>query len=234
MTPALQRTPMQGTVLYLYCKREEGYIMKYSLSPREILRAKPKGFSEGSGYISSYFPSHNTDILNYNSIINLPGKSTLEELILRIAPPAGQYGKILYSIWSNTGGLNFNTIMFSNWECTVHSCNALCCTVLPCNALWCTILPCNALYCTFFPAQQCTILPYTVLHFIALYSPAMHFTARHFTVLYYCTQLQQTVWCSTAIYCIVMHCNELYCKLLGGTAIDCTALHCTAVYSTSE
>ena len=29
--------------------------MKYSLSPREIPRAKPGGFSEGSGYISFYF-----------------------------------------------------------------------------------------------------------------------------------------------------------------------------------
>ena len=29
--------------------------MKYSLSPREILKAKPEGFPEGSGYISSYF-----------------------------------------------------------------------------------------------------------------------------------------------------------------------------------
>ena len=29
--------------------------MKNSLSPREIPRAKSEGFSEGSGYISSYF-----------------------------------------------------------------------------------------------------------------------------------------------------------------------------------
>ena len=34
---------------------EEGYTMKYSLSPREIPRAKPEGFPEGSGYISLYF-----------------------------------------------------------------------------------------------------------------------------------------------------------------------------------
>ena len=30
-------------------------MMKYSLSPREILRAKPKGFPEGSDYILLYF-----------------------------------------------------------------------------------------------------------------------------------------------------------------------------------
>ena len=49
--------------------------MKYSLSPREIPRAKPKEFPKGSGYISSYNPnlSHNTDILNYNSSIDFPG-----------------------------------------------------------------------------------------------------------------------------------------------------------------
>ena len=29
--------------------------MKYSMSPRENPRAKPEGFHEGSGYISSYF-----------------------------------------------------------------------------------------------------------------------------------------------------------------------------------
>ena len=34
--------------------REEGYKMKYILSSREILRAKPEGFREGSGYISLY------------------------------------------------------------------------------------------------------------------------------------------------------------------------------------
>ena len=34
--------------------QEEGYMMKYSLSSREIPRAKPKGFPEGSGYISLY------------------------------------------------------------------------------------------------------------------------------------------------------------------------------------
>ena len=31
--------------------------MKYSLSPREILRAKPEGFPEGSSYVSSYLPT---------------------------------------------------------------------------------------------------------------------------------------------------------------------------------
>ena len=31
--------------------------MKYSLSPREILRAEPKGFSKGLGYMSSNIPT---------------------------------------------------------------------------------------------------------------------------------------------------------------------------------
>ena len=40
--------------------QEEGSTMKYSLSPREILRAKPEGFPEDSGYISLYIPSQVT------------------------------------------------------------------------------------------------------------------------------------------------------------------------------
>ena len=55
--------------------------------------------------------SHNTDILNYNSSIDFPGRSILEELILHIAPTAGQYGKILPGRLSNTGKLSFNIIM---------------------------------------------------------------------------------------------------------------------------
>ena len=34
--------------------------MKYSLSPREIHRAKLEGFPKGSGYISSYIPTRVT------------------------------------------------------------------------------------------------------------------------------------------------------------------------------
>ena len=58
--------------------------------------------------------SHNEVILNYKSSIDLPGRSILEELILRIALTAGQHGKILPSRFSNTGELNFNIVMFSN------------------------------------------------------------------------------------------------------------------------
>ena len=36
--------------------------MKYSRSPREILRAEPEGFPEGSGYISPYIPTRVTII----------------------------------------------------------------------------------------------------------------------------------------------------------------------------
>ena len=59
--------------------------MKYSLSSKEVPRAKLKGFPDGSGYIALYIRSHNTDILNYNTSIVLPGRARLEELILRIA-----------------------------------------------------------------------------------------------------------------------------------------------------
>ena len=57
--------------------------------------------------------SHSTDILNYNSSIDLPGRSILEELILHIAPTAGQYGKLLPSRLNNTGESNINFIIFS-------------------------------------------------------------------------------------------------------------------------
>ena len=68
--------------------------MKYSL--RKILRAKPKGFPKLSLYFI-VFPdsSHNTYILNYKSSIDLSVRLILEKLILRIAPTAGQYRKIL-------------------------------------------------------------------------------------------------------------------------------------------
>ena len=80
--------------------------MKYSLSLRKIPRAKPKGFPDSS--------HRQTDIFNYNSSIDLSGRSILEELILRIALTAGRYGKIMPSRLSNTGELHFNIIMFSN------------------------------------------------------------------------------------------------------------------------
>ena len=40
--------------------REEVYTMKYTLSLREIPRAKPEGFPEGLGYIPSYFQTRVT------------------------------------------------------------------------------------------------------------------------------------------------------------------------------
>ena len=110
--------------------REEGYTMKYSLSPKEMPSAKPEGFLRAQAIFCLYFAlgislglrlcfiihpasSHNADILNYNSSIKLPGRSILEELILHIAPTAGQYGKMLPSRLSNTGELNFNILMLS-------------------------------------------------------------------------------------------------------------------------
>ena len=61
--------------------------MKYSLSTREILRAEPKGFPQGSGYISLYILTrvivHTFSISkSYTSSIVLSGRAILEELIL--------------------------------------------------------------------------------------------------------------------------------------------------------
>ena len=74
--------------------------MKYSLNPREIARAKPEGFPEGSGFISSYNPTRVT-IQTFS--IKTPALSFLNinigrvDSALCIAPTAGQYGKILPS-----------------------------------------------------------------------------------------------------------------------------------------
>ena len=100
--------------------QEEGY-PKYSLSLRQILKAMTKGFPKGSGYIWLYPDStHTTYILNYKSSIDLPRRSILEDLILHIALTAWNYGKILPSRLSNTREINFNIIMFSNWEWYIH------------------------------------------------------------------------------------------------------------------
>ena len=48
----------QWTVTVLW--REEGFTMKYCLSPREFPRAEPGGFPEGSGNISLYTPTQVT------------------------------------------------------------------------------------------------------------------------------------------------------------------------------
>ena len=77
----------RGTVSVLW--REEEYTVKYSLNTREIPRAEPKGFPEGSGYISPYIPTWvkiQTFSISksYTSSIVLPGRAILEELILCI------------------------------------------------------------------------------------------------------------------------------------------------------
>ena len=89
--------------------------MKYSLRPREMPRAKAEGFPDGSGYISSFFLTRVT-IQTFSITNPIPARSKLEELILRIAPTAGQYGEKLPSRFSKMGELNFNIIMFSKGQ----------------------------------------------------------------------------------------------------------------------
>ena len=79
--------------------------VKYSLSTREMPRAEPKRFSEGSGYISPYILSCVTPwqiSKSYTSSIVLPGRAILEELILHINLAAGLYFPIMPSRWRNT------------------------------------------------------------------------------------------------------------------------------------
>ena len=58
--------------------------MKYSLSLREIPRAKVEGFPEGSGYISSYIPNQVT-IKTFS--ITTPALTFLEINIGRVDSP---------------------------------------------------------------------------------------------------------------------------------------------------
>ena len=56
---------------------------------------------------------------------------------------SGQYGKIFPRWLSNTRELNFNSIMFSNWECSVQQ---LCCNFLYCTSEHFTTRVCTKLY----------------------------------------------------------------------------------------
>ena len=86
------------------------------LEPERNPEGKARAISTGLRLYFIVFPdsSHNTDILNYKSSINLPVRSILEESILRIALKAGQYMKIVASRFCITEEFNFNFIMFSN------------------------------------------------------------------------------------------------------------------------
>ena len=72
----------------------EGCTVEYSLTTREIVRAEPEGFPEGSGYISPYI---RTWVIiqtfsiskSYTSSIGLPGRAILKELILGVGLAAG-------------------------------------------------------------------------------------------------------------------------------------------------
>ena len=68
--------------------------MKYCLSTREIPREEPKGFSEGSGYISFLIPTQVviqtfSISLKPTSSVELPWRAILEALILFINMAAG-------------------------------------------------------------------------------------------------------------------------------------------------
>ena len=65
--------------------------MKYSQSPREISRAKPKGFPEGSGYISLYIPTRVT-IQTFS--ITTPALTLLEINIGRV------YSQYCWDSWA--------------------------------------------------------------------------------------------------------------------------------------
>ena len=82
-----------------------------------------QGISRGLKLYFIVYPdlSHNTDILNYNSSIFLPGDQYWKIWFSVFAPTAGQYRKIFPSRLSNTGELNINIILFSTWQRSIQT-----------------------------------------------------------------------------------------------------------------
>ena len=90
---------------YVSC-REWGYMMKYSLRAQAIFHCISR--------LQSQYRHSRLQLQHWTS-----WRSTLDGLILHIAPTARQYRKLLTSWLSNTDELNFNIIMFSSWECII-------------------------------------------------------------------------------------------------------------------
>ena len=90
------------------------------------VQGNPEGKAQGISWgLRLYFivypdSSQNTDIFNYNSSIFLPGDQYGKSWFSVLLQQLGTTGKLLPSILSNTGRLNFNIIIFSNWEWFVH------------------------------------------------------------------------------------------------------------------
>ena len=82
-----------GTRLYLYCDKRilGGIYGEIKLESKVNSERKARGISLGLRLLFTVFLdlSNNTDILNYNSRIVIPGRAILEKLILRIAMAAG-------------------------------------------------------------------------------------------------------------------------------------------------
>ena len=134
---------MYGGILLLW--QEEGYMLKYSLSTRELPRAEPNGFPEGSSYILPYIP---TWVIIQTFSISKSYTSVLSCLVAKywkqwfsiLVWKLELYFPVLPSRWSNIvpyipsrelwhhseihmvrrailEELDFNIILFSNWEC---------------------------------------------------------------------------------------------------------------------
>ena len=88
---------IKNTVSLLW--REEGYTIKYSLSQREILRATPKRFPGGSGYISLYIA---TPLTIQTFLITTAALTFLEINIGRVDY---LYCSDIWAIWENVAQL---------------------------------------------------------------------------------------------------------------------------------
>ena len=109
---------LYSVILNLFCAKRWDKRWNKAWARGKSRRSKPKGFPKGFHCISwleSQYRHSQLQLEHWPS-----WRSILEELIFRIAPTVGHYGKILSCRLSNNGELNFKTIMFSNWEWMVY------------------------------------------------------------------------------------------------------------------
>ena len=87
--------------------QEEGYTVIYSLSTREIPRAKPDEFPEGSGYISPYIPTwviiHSQFLKSILPVLSFLVRQYWKSWFSVLVWKLGLYFPVLPSSWSNMG-----------------------------------------------------------------------------------------------------------------------------------
>ena len=95
--------------LNLYCDERRDIQWNIAWARGKSRGRRPRGFARAQAIFDCISRIESQYRHSHLILQHCPSRrSILEELILCIAPTAGQYWKILPSRWSNTGGLNFN------------------------------------------------------------------------------------------------------------------------------